>query len=190
MTENTTTTTTRRFNHTAIAKDLTEGKSVTDVAATHGCSVSLIHEVRRKMANGGKRLAKNEARASALRTKATQFKTDLDLLAKWAKNDAAAVSELISTIEDVVEGLTTAAELYDSLPPAVMLTKRASQRVPLEPGMVVRVAAKARKKWDGVLSNHDHLTVELIRDTHVFVRDDNGAPAFVPRKELEVRQDG
>jgi len=187
----TNTDTTTRFDHDAIAADLTAGSRVADTAEKHGCSPSLVQEIRRRMANGGKRLAKNAYRATSMRTKAGQFKTDLDLLSKWAKNDKedGPVGDLIDTIEAIVEGLTTAAEQYDALPPEVMLTKRASQRVPLEVGMVVRCTDKARAKWDGILSSLDHLTVTLVRDTHIFVEDDGDGRAFIPRKELEVRQD-
>ena len=68
--------------------------------------------------------------------------------------------------------------------------KRTSSRTPMEAGMIVRVREKALKRWEGVASDTDHLKVTGTRDSHVLVEDTEGARLFIPRKDLEVRQDG
>jgi hypothetical protein len=193
MTESTDTTTTRRakFDHQAIAADLESGMSVDDVMDKYGCSESLVLDIRR---TGGQTIPPNVQRAKALRSRAKQFRTDHELLDKWAKNDDPEnrVGALKDKLAVVSMALIEAAEMYEALPAAVMETP---QRAPattknFEAGMIVRVREKALPKWKGVASDTDHLTVTGTRDSHVLVEDKEGSRLFIPRKDLEVRQDG
>jgi len=186
------TTTRGKYDREQIAADLDAGMSVAEISEKHGCSRSLVQGIRRKKENGGVAPSRNAVRAAALRKKATQFTTDFELLSKWQKNDAedGPVGDLIATLEGVIEGLTTAADLYDELPESVMATKRTGGRVELAEGMIVRVKAKHADDYKGVTSSPDHLKVVGARDAHVLVEDDDGARLFVARRDLEVRQDG
>lgn len=181
-----------KYDRDQIAADLDAGMSVAEISAKHGCSHSLVQGIRRKMANGGVAPSRHARRAAALRKKATQFKIDFELLSKWQKNDTdeGVVGELIATLEGVIEGLTTAADMYDDLPESVMAVKRTGGRAVLSEGMIVRVKAKHAEDYKGVTSSPDHLKVVGTRDAHVLVEDDEGSRLFVARRDLEVRQDG
>lgn len=182
----------KRYDHDAIMADLESGMATKEIVEKYGCSYSLVANVRRKMENGGKRPTANQVRADKHRKRASQFTQDFDLLAKWAERDTEdkQVAALIEKLEGVVEGLTEAADMYDALPDAVTTAPVKPRRVPLEAGMVVKVKERALKNWKGVTADPSHLKVLSVRETHALVEDTDGARALIPRKDLEVRQDG
>lgn len=190
-----------KYDNDAIAADLQNtDMSSKDIAAKYGCSYGLVLTIKRKLDAGLEPTDKtplNVRRAITLRTRAQSFQSDFDVLKRWLPNDVDnRVSDLIVTLEEAVEKITLAADLFEALPEECVVRRRSSSSRKigasddLPEGTLVRLSKKCRDTYTGLVESPDALRVVTVRDRSVLVVDESsGTKLFIPRKDLRLADD-